>query len=159
MRIEPVSRRTFEKLLPLIADYQRFYRVVPHFEKNRQFFSQFLASNAQGAQFIALDDQENAVGFAALYFLPSSLSAGQFCVLNDLYTVAEKRGEGVGKSLIDYCGSYARQRGFMSLEWQTEQSNAKAQKLYDKLGTSKSPWLYYSLDLVDRNETPPKEIQ
>src|SRR5262249_32270179 len=41
-RIETVTAAHLEKVLPLIADYQRFYRTEPDEERNRVHFSQFL---------------------------------------------------------------------------------------------------------------------
>ena len=145
IRIEAVTESTFERLLPLIEEYQRFYRCVPDRSKNRQFFSRLL-DGAVGIQFIALRN-DAIVGFSTLYFVPSSLSAATQCVLNDLYTVPQERSRGVARALIDHCARHASGRGFPSLNWQTQKSNHTAQRLYNRFGAAKSDWLDFSLSL------------
>ena len=39
MKIETVSQATFACVLPLIADYQRFYEMIPDDARNRKFAS------------------------------------------------------------------------------------------------------------------------
>jgi ribosomal protein S18 acetylase RimI-like enzyme len=65
--------------------------------------------------------------------------------MNDLYTVPAARGQGVGRALIRHCARYARAHGFATIYWQTEQSNATAQRLYDSLSASRTAWYTYVL--------------
>lgn len=110
---------------------------------NRLFFGQFVEHHVMGVQFAAFDETDRAVGFATLYFLPSSLSARTYCVLNDLFTTPECRGRGVARKLLGEAARYAKERGFATLEWQTQKENKTAQRLYDRLGASKSAWYTY----------------
>jgi ribosomal protein S18 acetylase RimI-like enzyme len=145
MTIETVTAATFERVLPLIAAYQRFYRATPDEARNRAHFGQFLADHSRGIQFVALADDGIALGFATLYFPLGSVAAGPRCLMNDLYTVPEARSQGVGRALIRHCARYARAHGFATIYWQTEQSNATAQRLYDSLPTSRTAWYTYIL--------------
>src|SRR5262245_53082417 len=145
MRIETVSAATFELVLPLIADYQRFYEATPDHARNRSHFAQFQEDHSQGIQFVALDETDRALGFATLYFPFGSVSARVNCLMNDLYAIPEARGQGVGRALILHCLAYARDHGFSSIYWQTAQSNARAQRLYDSLPTTRSAWYTYTL--------------
>ena len=145
MRIETVTAATFELVLPLIADYQRFYEATPDQARNRSHFTQFLEDHSQGIQFVALDDARRALGFATLYFPFGSVSARMNCLKNDLYAIPEARGQGIGRALILHCLAYARERGFGSIYWQTAQSNTQAQRLYDSLPTTRSAWYTYTL--------------
>jgi ribosomal protein S18 acetylase RimI-like enzyme len=145
-RIETVSARNFELVLPLIANYQEFYQRIPDEAANRRHFSQFLSGqHPLGIQFLALDSEGRALGFATLYFLPSSLAASTSCVLNDLFTVPEARKQGVGEALVRHCLEHAALRGYASLDWQTAPSNTVAQSLYDRLGARRVSWYHYSL--------------
>ena len=145
-RIETVHLENFDQVLPLIALYQEFYQRTPDEAANRLYFSQFLGGNHPlGAQFLALSGEGRAQGFATLYFLPSSLSAGSSCVLNDLFTVPEARKQGVAQALIAHCLEQARLRGYASLDWQTAPSNSAARSLYDRLGAEWVAWHHYSL--------------
>lgn len=145
MTIEPVTAATFDLVLPLIADYQRFYRATPDAARNRAHFARFLDDHTAGIQFLARDDDGRPFGFATLFFPFGSVAAGARCPLNDLYAVPAARGRGVGRALIRHCAGYARSRGFASISWQTEQSNAIAQRLYDSLPATRAAWYTYTL--------------
>ena len=144
MTIETVTRAHFERVLPLIAEYQIFYRAQPDEARNRAHFSQFLEDHSRGVLFVALQD-EQALGFATLYFPFSSVRARSVCLMNDLFTVESARGKGVGRALISHCRSYAHAHNFPELMWNTEQENFAAQRLYDSLGATRSAWLEYVL--------------
>ncbi len=139
MQIEVVDVGNFALLLPLIAEYQRFYGADPNAQLNEFYFRRFLNSHEEGIQFLALDEKREAVGFATVYWQLSSVSAGRNCVLNDLYTVPTRR-EGVATALIAHATSYARCCGVRRLEWQTQYSNESAARLYDRLPARKSVW-------------------
>ncbi|MDB5096293.1 MAG: GCN5-related N-acetyltransferase [Cyanobacteria bacterium RYN_339] len=129
-----------DAILPLIADYQRFYGQVPDDDRNRAFFGAL----PSGVQFAAMDGAR-AVGFVTLYFLPSSLTAASYCLLNDLYTLSEYRGQGVGRALIEHCRDYALEKGYPAIEWMTQRENVTAQRLYDSLPAERTDWAYYAL--------------
>lgn len=151
MKIETVTTSNFEMVLPLIAEYQRFYNAEPNESRNRAHFSQFLEDHAQGILFLALDNDGASLGFATIYFPFSSVRAQPDCVMNDLLTLPDARGKGVGRALIAHCREYARASGYHSLLWMTDQSNACAQRLYDKTGAQSSTRLEYvlSTELAD----------
>lgn len=149
VRIHRVDRELLEKILPLIAAYQVFYHQQPDDARNRAFFGRYAGGDPQGIQFAALDAGGAPLGFATLYFLPSSLSGEDYCYLSDLFTVSQARGRGVARALLEQCTSHARGRGFPSMDWLTARSNATAQRLYDKLPAHRSEWFYYSLPTED----------
>lgn len=149
MLIETVSEQTFAKVLPLIAEYQRFYQAEPNPERNQAHFSQFIQNHSQGIQFVALNEQAEALGFATLYFPFSSVSAGQYCLLNDLFVSSTVRGGGIGRALIEHSLHYAQSRGFAKLQWTTQQHNSQAQRLYDSLTQQKSAWFHYGLSVSE----------
>lgn len=145
-RIETVDIKNFDQVLRLIAGYQEFYQRTPDEGANRRHFSRFLGGHhPQGVLFVAVSAEDRALGFATLYFLPSSMSAATSCVLNDLFTVSEARKQGVARALVGHCLEQARVRGYTALEWQTAVSNTEAQSLYDRLGAERTSWYQYSL--------------
>ncbi|MDQ3327440.1 MAG: GNAT family N-acetyltransferase, partial [Chloroflexota bacterium] len=144
MWIERVTPDSVERVLPLIGEYQRFYRSEPDDTRNRAHFSRILADRALAVQFVALDEDIGPVGFATLYFPLSSVTCGAFCLMNDLYVIPSGRASGTGRALIDRCRQHAAEAGYESLQWQTEQSNVGAQRLYDRMGAKQSGWYSYS---------------
>jgi len=147
MKVEVVDKHNFSRVLPLIAEYQRFYGAEPNRELNEYFFRRFVDRHEEGIQFIAFTEDGEAAGFATVYWQLSTLSAGRSAVLNDLFTVPSLRGQGVATALIAHASSYARCCGVRKLEWQTQFCNEKAQRLYDRLPARKSVWYNYALSL------------
>ena len=145
--IEPISAEQMEALLPLIAAYQRFYEVEEiDEERNRAFFTRFIAPSEDGMLLGAWRDGE-LLGYAFLYWSFTSLIPGETVLMNDLYVVAERRGEGVGRALIAASAAAGRERGAQRLEWVTQVGNRTAQRLYDSTGAERSEWIEYELEL------------
>lgn len=145
-QVAPVSATQFEELLPLIADYQRFYRAEPDSERNREFFRRFLAPSQDGL-LLGARGEAGFLGYACLYWHFSSTKAREAVLMNDLFVVAEARGQGVGRALIEASAAVGRERGAAVLEWSTEPGNATAQRLYDSTGAERSEWVSYEIEL------------
>ena len=146
-RIEPITQDQLERLLPLIAAYQRFYKVKRIDEdRNRAFFSRFVAPSEDGTLLGAWDGDQLA-GYACLYWHFTSLVPAETVLMNDLYVDPHARGEGVGRALIEASAGVARERGAHHLEWATAPDNQTAQRLYDSTGAKRSTWIEYELGL------------
>ena len=141
--IEVVSQNNIEEVLPLIREYQEFYEVSDiSDEKNLEFFSQFGESLHTGCQFLKRV-QGAPVGFATVYFTFASSITSKVGVLNDLYVSPSKRGEGIGRELIEHCKVYAGKMGAARLQWLTAEDNEAAKILYNSIGAKKSLWYFY----------------
>ncbi len=147
LEIRPVETGEFERLLPLIAAYQRFYEVDSIDDgRNRAFFRRFLAPSEDG-MLLGARGGGKLLGYACLYWHFSSLAAAETVLMNDLFVVEGARGEGVGRALIEAGAAVARERGAACLEWATEPGNLTAQRLYDSIGAARSEWVEYELGL------------
>lgn len=144
VRVEALGQADYERVLPLIAGYQRFYRTEPHEDRNRAFFRRFLAPSEDGLLLGAWVGDE-LVGFATLYWTFSSTHASEAALMNDLFVADAHRGEGIGLALIDAAVAAARDRGMRHLEWFTALDNEQAQRLYDRTGAERSAWYSYEL--------------
>jgi ribosomal protein S18 acetylase RimI-like enzyme len=142
--IEVVSKENLHEVLPLIRQYQTFYKVADISDsRNKEFFSQFGESNPSGCQFLYRQN-DSVVGFATVYFSYSSTLAAKVAVLNDLFTVPEMRGRGIGRKLIEHCRNFAAEKDAARLQWLTAPDNKQAQSLYESIDTGKSTWLLYT---------------
>jgi GNAT superfamily N-acetyltransferase len=149
--ISPVEAAELERLLPLIAAYQRFYGVEQvDEERNRAFFRRFLAPSEDGMLLGARQGGQFA-GYACLYWHFSSLGAVETVLMNDLFVAEPARGRGVGRALIAASAEVARERGAAALEWATAPSNIAAQRLYDSTGAERSEWVEYELKVQSRS--------
>lgn len=149
MDISPVERADLGAVLPLVADYQRFYGVAaPDEERNRRFFARFCGGGDGDGILLQARSDGDVVGFACVYWTQDSISASDVAVLYDLFVVERRRGGGVGRALIDAAAAAARARGLGTLSWLTAVDNERAQRLYDGLGASRSTWHEYTLTLA-----------
>lgn len=147
LRVAPITSAEFERLLPLIAAYQGFYRAADvSTERNREFFGRFLAPSEEG-MLIGAWRGGDLLGYACLYWHFSSTRAVETVLMNDLFVAEEARGKGVGRALIEAAAAVGRERGAPILEWSTEPGNVRAQALYDTTGAERSEWIEYELRL------------
>jgi GNAT superfamily N-acetyltransferase len=73
------------------------------------------------------------LGLAHYLFHPSTIAVAPSCYLSDLFTAEAARGRGIGRVLIEAVYGRARAAGCARVYWQTHESNAKAQQLYNQL--------------------------
>ena len=64
------------------------------------------------------------------------------CYLQDLYAEPEARGRGIGRALIEAVYAVADARGRPSVYWLTQEFNATARQLYDRIGEA-TPFIKY----------------
>ncbi|WP_074388755.1 GNAT family N-acetyltransferase [Mangrovibacter phragmitis] len=81
--------------------------------------------------------------------------------MKDLFTSAAVRGQGVGKSLMQFIAAFAIEHGCTRFDWTAETTNPKAAEFYLSLGASLiEEKQYFRLDhqrlatFAMRNEQP-----
>jgi GNAT superfamily N-acetyltransferase len=147
VEVRALTTREYPQVLPLIADYQRFYRVEqPDPELNDAFFRRFLDPSDDGLLLGAWSGGELG-GYACLYWTFSSVRPGEVVLLNDLFVRADLRGAGIGRRLIDASVDVARARGATAVRWWTELSNRPGQRLYERTPAARSAWFEYQIRL------------
>jgi GNAT superfamily N-acetyltransferase len=142
-----VSERQLERLLPLIAAYQRFYEAEAiDEERNRAFFARFLAPSEDGL-LLGAHRGGDPLGYACLFWTFTSLVPAEIVLMNDLYVIPEARGRGVGRALIEASAAVGHRRGAHHLQWVTAPDNQTAQRLYDSTDARSEPSIEYELEL------------
>ena len=69
------------------------------------------------------------------YLFHASTWMDDVCYLQDLFVDSSVRGQGAGRALIEAVADAARRQGSPRLYWSTQESNATARLLYDRLAT------------------------
>ena len=145
--ISLVGEDDLDELLPLMRGYADFYEVSPTDEQLLSLSRALIEDHDhEGAQFIARDNTGRAIGFATVFWLWSTLSASRVGLMNDLFVAPSARGSGAAEALIERCRGACLERGATRLTWQTAKDNARAQKVYDRIGGVREEWLDYWLD-------------
>jgi GNAT superfamily N-acetyltransferase len=73
------------------------------------------------------------VGIVHYLFHRSTWTTGDYCYLQDLFTAEAARGRGAGRALIQAVNERARAASASRVYWLTQEGNATARALYDKL--------------------------
>jgi ribosomal protein S18 acetylase RimI-like enzyme len=75
-------------------------------------------------------------GLAVLRFRASVWSTAQECYLAELYVAPARRGQGLGRALMESALSEARDRGADTMDIGVDEPDTAARRLYESLGFS-----------------------
>jgi GNAT superfamily N-acetyltransferase len=86
-----------------------------------------------------------------VHFFPHAHTwfASPVCYLNDLFVLPGIRGAGIGAALIQAVVDEARQQDWAEVYWLTQQHNAVARILYDKITGGTDGFVNYSIRVSD----------
>ncbi len=127
--LRPNERRSWE---PLWEGYLAFYQSAVTREVTDTTWSR-LHDPAEPMHVLGAFLNGTLVGIVHYLFHRSTWTTGDYCYLQDLFTVPEARGQGAGRALIDAVYDRAKVAGASRVYWLTQDSNATARALYDTL--------------------------
>ncbi len=141
LQIRPISAADHAAWLPLWQGYQRFYQAEIAAATSAVTWQRFL--DPSEPMFAALAwHGDNAVGLVHGIFHRSCWSIGDYCYLQDLFVSDDMRGAGVGRQLIEYVYAHAQAAGANRVHWLTQEDNAQARQLYERIA-SRSGFIQY----------------
>ena len=141
-----VTAADLPDLLPLVRAYCDFYDVSPSDEALLAVSRAMIADpNRDGVQLIARSGGEEPVGFATVYWSWDTLIAARVGIMHDLFVIPAARGTGIVDLLIEACVEECRRHGAAKLGWQTASDNARAQRVYERVGATRDEWVDYWL--------------
>jgi GNAT superfamily N-acetyltransferase len=127
--------------LPLWKDYQTFYKTVIPEDVSALTWSRFHdASEPMHA--LGAFDGDILLGITHYIFHRTCWTAAPTCYLQDLFTVNAARNKGIGRALIEAVHAAAATLGCARIYWQTQETNAEAMVLYNKVA-ERSGFLVY----------------
>jgi len=114
--------------------YLDFYEQDLGKEVSDGLFERLLSDGGHDGFVAVMDDR--LVGFVHYLFHDSTWSEEATCYLEDLYVSANLRGGGVGRKLIEavYAAAEAAPHASGKVYWHTNEDNARARQLYDRVG-------------------------
>ncbi len=93
-------------------------------------------------QCLVAESEGRLLGLAHYLFHRSMIAVEPICYLQDLFTAAQLRGQGIGGALIERVYEEARRAGSSRIYWHTHETNTTAQSLYDRVA-EKSGFIVY----------------
>jgi GNAT superfamily N-acetyltransferase len=94
---------------------------------------QVMADDGPMRMLIACDPEGVPVGFALWVTFPYSWSARPIAYLLDVFVEERARRLGLGTALIEEAASIGRREGWMKMYWMTQEDNARARAVYDRI--------------------------
>jgi GNAT superfamily N-acetyltransferase len=139
-RLEPADKAVW---LSLFKGYIAFYKAAVADDVIDETFARLL-SGEEGSHigFVAVEENDTAIGLAHLLFHRSTWSKTSYCYLEDLFVRPDIRAKGIGRALIEATFKEAEARGATRTYWSTAETNYRARGLYDQVAT-KSPFVQY----------------
>ena len=134
--IRPVRPDDYDAWRPLWDDYNAFYeRVGPTAlpdEVTQTLWRRFFDAS-EPVHCIVAERGGRVVGLCHYLYHRSTSRIELLCYLQDLFTLAEERGHGVGRALINATYEIAKEAGCKRVYWQTHTTNTPGRTLYDKV--------------------------
>lgn len=149
MLIRPIAQTDYEGWRPLWDGYNAFYgrkgpTALPE-EITKKTWQKFF-DEREPVRALVAEQAGRVAGIVHYLFHRSTNRAGDVCYLQDLFTIEELRGRGIGRRLIEAVYDEARKAGVKRVYWHTHANNDVARKLYDKVAKHQG-FILYAQDL------------
>lgn len=135
IQIRPLAQSDRAAWEPLFEAYLRFYESELPREQYDLTWARF-HDDAEPMHALGAFDEEKLVGIVHAIFHRSTWLPDTTCYLQDLYVDNSQRGRGVGEALIEQVGHMAREKNAGRLYWLTQEDNATARRLYDRVAVA-----------------------
>lgn len=134
--VRPATRDDYAQWRPLWDGYNAFYEragptALPE-EMTAATWARF-HDPAEPVHALVAEQDGRLVGLVHYLFHRSTTLLAHTCYLQDLFTDASVRGQGVGRTLIHAVYDRARAAGSARVYWLTHETNHTARVLYDKV--------------------------
>jgi GNAT superfamily N-acetyltransferase len=130
--IRPAMAADFTQWLPLWTGYNTFYKRTLPEEISRTTWARLL-DPAEPMHALVAEEDGRLLGLVHYLFHRATAMVEDTCYLADLFTDRAARGKGVGRKLIEAVYEAARSAGAARVYWQTHETNAVAQVLYNEV--------------------------
>ena len=140
--IRPIQPDDYAQWAELWRGYLTFYETTLPDEVYRSSFDRMLGDDPRDFSGMLALDGDRPVGLVHYLFHRHGWKIEEVCYLQDLFTLPDMRGRGVGRALIEAVYEAADAYGAPSVYWLTQDFNASARILYDQVGTL-TPFIKY----------------
>ena len=143
--VRPVRQDDYAQWAKLWQGYNTHYeRTLPD-EITQRTWSRFF-DVYEPVHALVADSAGQLLGLTHYLFHRSTSMIPPNCYLQDLFTDANTRGQGIGRAVIEAVYEQAAAAGCQRVYWQTHETNVTAMKLYDNVA-KRSGFVVYSKEL------------
>ena len=141
--IRPLQRSDEAEWRRLWRAYLAFYETKLPEAIYTTYFERLLGDDPQDFHGLIAEVDGAPCGLTHYIFHRHGWRIENTCYLQDLYADPEVRGRGVGRALIEAVYAAADEEGAPSVYWLTQDFNAEARRLYDRIGEV-TPFIKYT---------------
>jgi len=147
LRIRPAGPGDAAVLLGLIRALAEYERLLDEVVAEEQDIARALAGEAPAVRALIAEVAGEPVGFALYFFNFSTFLGRQGLYLEDLFVLPERRGERIGRRLMEALAREALARGARRMDWAVLEWNEPAIGFYRRLGAAPlADWRAWRLD-------------
>ena len=143
LMIRPLQANDRKAWSRMWTDYLVFYDSDVSPEVQNITFLRLIDPNFLLQNCLIAETNGVAVGIVHYIYHAHNWRAEDVCYLQDLFAEEHVRGQGIGRALIEAVYAAADANGTPSVYWMTQDFNANARLLYDRVG-SLTPFIKYS---------------
>lgn len=140
--VRPVEARDQAEWRRLWTGYLEFYETSVPEDVYQTYFARLLGDDPQDYHGLVAEQDGRLVGLTHYLFHRHGWKIENVVYLQDLYVDPETRGTGAGRALIEAVYAAADAAGCPSVYWLTQDFNATARQLYDRIANL-TPFLKY----------------
>lgn len=140
--IRPLTDADESQWRDLWTGYLEYYETSVPEEVYLATFDRLLGEDPQDFSCLVAEVDGQLVGLTHYLFHRHAWKIENVCYLQDLYATPETRGTGVGRALIEAVYAAADDADAGGVYWLTQDFNATARNLYDRVGKL-TPFIRY----------------
>lgn len=129
----PATPSELPQLIPLVQAYHQFEDIDDDAGRIRQALLPLLSSDDHGKIWL-IEFEQRLIGYVAICFGYSIEFAGRDAFLDELFIVAEYRGQGFGRQVLTEVLRQLDSWQVKALHLEVERNNHRARELYRSLG-------------------------
>ena len=130
-----------EQVGKLFDLYRQFYKYESNLISSTNYIKDRI-NNKESKIFIAINNDNEVIGFVQLYETFGSLDLGKIIILYDLYVIEDYRKNNIGRKLMIKSHEYAKKNNAKRIQLSTAIDNYIGQSLYESLGYIKEDDFY-----------------
>jgi len=142
MLIRPLAPADEDEWRALWTGYLEFYQSSVSEEVYRTTFARLLGDDPHDFHGLVAERDGRLIGLTHYLFHRHCWRIENVVYLQDLFVSPEARGTGAGRALIEAVYAAADAAGCPTVYWLTQNFNATARALYDRVAT-KTPFIKY----------------
>ncbi|WP_300057988.1 GNAT family N-acetyltransferase [uncultured Roseobacter sp.] len=143
LSVRPLRMEDKAEWAELWTAYLAFYETTRPQEIFDLYFDRLMGDDPQDYNGLVAELDGRLVGLTHYLCHRHGWSEANVCYLQDLYAAPDVRGAGIGRALIEAVYALADAEGAPGVYWLTQDFNATARQLYDRIGV-KTPFIKYN---------------